>query len=549
MGGRIAGGAWGVMGGVFWWVAAAVVVLLLALVPWAMDRLNAFAHGGFGSFRRSVSVIIPARNEASGIAECVRSFLRDASVCEVVVVDDGSTDGTAEAVLSVADERVRVVAAGEVPGGWAGKMWACSVGAAGARGEVLVFTDADVRLASVSGLAECAGILEERRLGMLSGIPEQMLGSWAERLVVPLILFVLKGYLPFSQMRTGTDPRFAAGCGQFLMFDRASYLAVGGHGAARGSFHEGIVLARAVRAAGFATDLVDLCGVLRCRMYEGFLGVVRGFAKNAHEGLGAPRVRWVMGVLLLGGAVLPWVGLFLRWRHDDGLLWGVAAGLGVWVRLRQVRLHGGSYLGALSHPVGVLLLLGTQWYGLARRKMGRAVTWRGRGPVTAATAAAAVLFSCAPVLASELKAGVKPVKEWRLRDQFAMERHGVFPAQKPVVFVVGDRKSSGQIEPWMRFIAPRVAESAEIIGVADLRGMPHFLEGMVRLGLRSGVPKWPVLMDLDGLIASCLEVSPGVLKIVVLDRAGALVVSREGAFSELVAEEIVGSVRKLEARK
>ncbi len=548
MGGRVARGAEGVMDGGFWWGAAALS-FLLALVPWAMDRLNAFASRGSGSFQKTVSVIIPARNEASGIAECVRSFLRDGSVCEVVVVDDGSTDGTPEAVLDVADERVRVVAAGSVPEGWAGKMWACSVGAAVARGEVLVYTDADVRLASVSGLAECAGILEERRLGMLSGIPEQVLGSWAERLVVPLILFVLKGYLPFSRMRGGTDSRFAAGCGQFLMFDRASYLSVGGHGAARGSFHEGIVLARAMRAAGFSTDLVDLCGVLRCRMYEGFLGVVRGFAKNAHEGLGAPRVRWVMGILLLGGAVLPWLGLILRWRHAEGLLWGVAAGMGIWARLRQVRLHGGSYFGAFFHPLGVLLLLGTQWYGLARRKMGRAVTWRGRGPVTVATAAATVMFSCDPSWGSELKTGTKPLREWRLRDQFAMERHGVFPAQKPVVFVVGDRKSSGQIEPWMRFIAPRVAELAEIIGVADLRGMPHFLEGMVRMGLRSGVPKWPVLMDLEGSIASGLGVSPAVLRIVVLDRSGAVVLSREGAFSESVAEEIVGSVRKLEVRK
>jgi hypothetical protein len=79
--------------------------------------------------------------------------------------------------------------------------------------------------------------------------------------------------------------------------------------------------------------------------------------------------------------------------------------------------------------------------------------------------------------------------------------------------------------------------------------MPHFLEGMVRMGLRSGVPKWPVLMDLDGAIASPLGVSSGVLRIVVLDRLGGLVMSRDGAFSGVVAEEIVGAVKKLEVRK
>lgn len=538
----------GVMGeGIWSWTAW--VVLGLALVPWVMDWVNGFALRGAGKVRGKISVIIPARNEVMGIAECVRSFLRDASVSEVVVVDDGSTDGTGAAALGVGDERVQVISAGVLPEGWAGKMWACWVGATVSRGEILVFTDADVRLVAASGISECAGVLERGRLGMLSGVPEQELGTWAERLVVPLILFVLKGYLPFLAMRSGTDSRFAAGCGQFLMFSRAAYEGVGGHGAARGSFHEGIVLARAVRAAGFGTDLVDLFGVLRCRMYEGFFGVVRGFAKNAHEGLGAPGVRWVMGGLLIGGSVLPWLGLVLRWRCDEGALWGIAAGLGLWVRMRQVRLHGGSYFGALFHPVGVLLLLGTQWYGLARRRMGRAVTWRGRGPVSVATAVATVLMGWGSGESADLKVGVKPLKQWNLRDQFSTEHQGVFPSQKPVIFVVGDRKSSSQIEPWMRYIAPRLGESAAIIGVADLRGMPHLFEGMVRLGLRSGVPKWPVLMDLDGTIAAPLGVSSGVLRIVVLDRFGGLVMLRDGAFSDALAEEIVGAVKRLEVRK
>ena len=118
-----------------------------------------------------------------------------------------------------------------------------------------------------------------------------------------------------------------------------------------------------------------------------------------------------------------------------------------------------------------------------------------------------------------------------------------------MILVVGDRKSSEQIEPWMRFVVPRVGESAAIVGVADPRGMPRFLEGMVRLGLRSGVPRWPVLLDVDGEIASRLGVGSGVLRIVVFDRQGGVSMTRDGAFTESVAEEIVRVVRKLEVLK
>ena len=534
---------------VVWWCIA-LVVLVFAAIPWMMDRMNAMTAVTRGTGEHRVSVIIPARNEAAQIDACVRSFLADDSVLEVVVVDDGSTDGTGMIAASTGDNRVRVVSAGALPDGWAGKMWACAVGARAARGDFLLFTDADVRFLGGAGMGGCVDALMLADAGMVSGVPEQDVCGIAERLVVPLILFVLKGYLPFSRMRAGTDARFAAGCGQFLMFRRDVYDAVGGHSACAASFHEGIRLARVVRRAGFGTDLLDLRGVVRCRMYEGLAGVFSGFAKNAHEGLGAPRVRWIMSAILLCAAVIPWCGLVFRWGRPDAWVWGVAGFLGVWTRWRQVEEHGGSHLGAVLHPVGVVLLLASQWYGLFMRARGRSVMWRGRRPIVSmGVGFVMALVAMRDLAAASEGAGAKHVHDWRLRDQFGEEHHGEFPMRSGVVFVVGDRKSSSQIEPWIRYIGPKVKGRARIVGVANLKGMPGFLEGAVRMGLRSGVPKWPVLLDVEGGLSGRVGVKSGMVRIAVYDRNGRSVLVRDGAFSEAFGKEVVEAVRGMEGER
>ena len=293
-------------------VALAGLGLLFALGPAVLFLRN------LSLFRRPpppagalppVSVLVPARDEERSIAAAVTAVLTSRGVdLEVVVLDDGSTDSTAQVVrgLAAADPRVRLVTAPPLPAGWCGKQHACHVLAGLARHAVLVFVDADVRL-EPEALARAVGWLERSGAGLVSGFPRQETGSLLERLVLPLVHFLLLGFLPFERMRRSRDPAYGAGCGQLMVAHREAYAAAGGHRAIRASLHDGLTLPRAFRRAGFATDIFDASADASCRMYRGAGELWRGLVKNSVEGLGAPTVLPGAAAVLLAGQVLPCV--------------------------------------------------------------------------------------------------------------------------------------------------------------------------------------------------------------------------------------------------
>jgi cellulose synthase/poly-beta-1,6-N-acetylglucosamine synthase-like glycosyltransferase len=332
--------------------------------------------------RRAVSVLIPARDEEANIGEAVEAALASRDVdLEVVVLDDGSTDRTGEIVEARAarDPRLRLIRGMALPPGWNGKQHACQRLGEAASHEVLVFLDADVRLAP-GACARLAEALDGRGLDLVSGFPRQVVGTLAERLVVPQMNVLLLGYLPLPMARVfARAPGFAAGCGQCLMVRKAAWEAVGGHGAVRHTRHDGLMLPRAFRRAGLRTDLVDLTRLAACRMYRSGREVWEGFSKNATEGMAQPVALPVWTVLLLGGHVLP-------------VVLALAAALGaavpvqaLWAFLVLLAARTAVALGCAHppsavalHPVGILRLLAIQWSALRAARRGAAVAWRGR---------------------------------------------------------------------------------------------------------------------------------------------------------------------------
>jgi len=366
--------------------ALASMACVLAEIPALMFLRNLVhyrpAPHPSGDSTPLVSLLIPARNEERSIAAAVEAALASRGVePEVIVLDDHFEDRTAAIVaeISQCDPRVRLLAAPRLPEGWCGKQHACAVLAGAARHPLLAFVDADVRLAP-DGLARLAAFLESSGADLVSGLPHQETSTFLERLILPLIHFILLGFLPLWRMRRSTHPGFAAGCGQLFLTRRGSYTRTGGHAAIRTSLHDGLTLPRAYRRAGLRTDLCDATNLAVCRMYRSGGELWQGLAKNATEGLAHPARILPFTLLLLGGQVMPVVLLAsAAWLPETALLLASSAALLLYLpRLIGMSRFRQSALGALLHPLGVVLLLTIQWHGLLRRLLGRPAAWKGR---------------------------------------------------------------------------------------------------------------------------------------------------------------------------
>jgi cellulose synthase/poly-beta-1,6-N-acetylglucosamine synthase-like glycosyltransferase len=355
----------------------AVGVLVLAAFPLflALWNLTLYRRPQPATGCPSISVLIPARNEERNIAAAVEVVLASEGVTlELIVLDDGSTDRTPEILASIKDRRLRVAPAPALPPGWSGKQHACAALGALAQHDLMVFVDADVRLAP-DALARMAGAMQRRpELGLASGFPRQVVVTWSEQLLLPLIHFLLLGYLPMAQMDRSAAASLGAGCGQLFIARRSAYERAGGHAAIRASLHDGIMLPRAFRAAGLMTGLFDATAFATCRMYQNSAEVWEGLTKNATEGMAKPVALPIWTVILGGGEVLPAILAAL----SPGVVTAVALACGIGLRLVLAWRFRQPVLSAVLHPLGVAALLVVQWAALLRALRGRPSTWRGR---------------------------------------------------------------------------------------------------------------------------------------------------------------------------
>jgi chlorobactene glucosyltransferase len=235
----------------------------------------------------TVSVIIPARNEARNIERCVRTVLASRyPALEVLVVDDHSTDGTAAIArgAAAADARLRVITNGELPNGWFGKQWACATGAREAAGELLLFTDADTEH-SPDLLPRAVDALSRERADLLSVAGRQEMRSFWERLLQPQVFWMLVmrygGTESVNHARRAED---VIANGQFLLMRRSSYESVGGHEAVRDKVAEDLSLAQLLFRRGFRVRLFRANDQLSTHMYASLSELIAGWGKNVFAG-------------------------------------------------------------------------------------------------------------------------------------------------------------------------------------------------------------------------------------------------------------------------
>src|ERR1700735_2130771 len=255
-----------------------------------------------------VSAIIPARNEEESIARAVESVAAQAEVGEVIVVDDQSTDRTAAILAALASSipKLKILNTGDVlPPGWAGKNYAVSIGAAAAKGDWLLFTDADTyHLHGSTRRALCDAVVRDAVL--VSYSPEQEMGSFWERALIPFVYCRLADKFSFARVNDPAKPDAAAN-GQYLLLRRDVYKELGGHTAIAGQILEDVALARRVKSAGYGIYFTAPIGTVRTRMYRSFGAMWEGWTKNLYPLMGGKPA----AVLLEISDVLPWVELSL----------------------------------------------------------------------------------------------------------------------------------------------------------------------------------------------------------------------------------------------
>ncbi len=320
----------------------------------------------------AVAVLIPARDEERNIGDAIHGALASGAA-ETIVLDDGSTDRTGEIVTQTP---ARLLPGAQLPKDWRGKNFASAQLAEATTQPVLIFADADVRLAP-DAAPRLTAFLKTSGAQLASGVPRQITVTFSEQLLIPLIHFLLLGFLPIERMRASRHPAYGTGCGQLFVADAAAYRASGGHAAIRARAHDGLALPKSFRAAGFRTDLFVGTEIATCRMYRNNSEVWRGLMKNVHEGLGAPAVIGPATVILLLGQVVPFALLFSGTRAV--FLLGLTSCLAVLgVRVAASRRFRQPLATVLLHPLAIVALLGLQWTGLLRHLSGRPAHWKGR---------------------------------------------------------------------------------------------------------------------------------------------------------------------------
>ena len=349
-----------------------------------------------------VSVLLPLRNEAARAGPCLASLqgqqgLADA---EILILDDQSTDATQavvqEAVVQEAvvheatgqqaagrrapgsDARISLRAGTTPPEGWLGKPHACHQLASAATGSVLVFIDADVRLAP-HAIAAAVGLLRDHRLDLVSPYPRQIAKTPAERLIQPLLQWSWLTTLSLRVAERSARPSMAAANGQFLVVDAHAYRKAGGHAAIRNDVLDDVALLRRIKAAGGAGGMADGTSLATCRMYESAAELREGYRKSLWSAFGSPAsAAGAMAVLIILYVVPPL-----------GALTGSITGLGGYLSavagryLIARRTQSRTMPDVLAHPVSIAALVAMTASSFRGRRRGD-LTWRGR-PVHAAS--------------------------------------------------------------------------------------------------------------------------------------------------------------------
>jgi glycosyltransferase involved in cell wall biosynthesis len=282
-----------------------LTVVLVNLITWPLLPMK---NTGTEPF---ISLLIPARNEEENIVNLLNDIEQQPyKNIEVIVYNDESTDKTGALVKNFARQSSYTISLIEGKGlheGWLGKNYACDQLAKQAKGDYLLFLDADVKVEE-NLLTHAAGYAQKHKLELLSIFPQQMMFSWGEKLTVPLMNWILVSFLPMRLIQYNKRPSFSAANGQFMLFNAAVYKQHTFHQTFKNHPVEDIAILRRMKELKLKTATLLSSGQIKCRMYQSFWEGVHGFSKNFIQFFGGNSFTLILFLLIISFG--PWAIFF-----------------------------------------------------------------------------------------------------------------------------------------------------------------------------------------------------------------------------------------------
>ena len=329
-----------------------------------------------GRVTPKVAILIPARDEENSISSAVQSALNQELLenFEVVVLDDASTDATAQKLLALTDHRLKVITGeSELPQGWLGKNWACHRLSESVDADFLVFIDSDVTLEPLA-VASAINSLTENQLHLVSPYPRQLAPTFLARVVQPLLQWSWLTTVPLRVTRKSHRASLAVANGQFLVCRADSYFASGGHVGIKSEVLDDIELLRSFYKNGFTGSVIDGSKIATCQMYETNQALISGYSKSLWNAFGGPLGSFFVNLFFLFVYVFPLTGFFT----DHLMLATLGLLSGIVGRLVSAKTSNARMLpDALLHPVSIVafgLLNLVSW----RRHLAGTNTWKSR---------------------------------------------------------------------------------------------------------------------------------------------------------------------------
>lgn len=343
-----------------------------------------------------LSILIPARNEETVIETVTRSACnQDYKNFEVIVVDDKSEDNTAEILNRLHQEfpdRLKVLEGTEKPDSWLGKPWACHTLSEAATGDLYMFIDADTELSKdIAG--KVVAQFNSEDIGMITLWPQQILKTYSENMILPLVYFALLTLLPVQYVHRkprwmptflykSLSPLFAAACGQCIAFRKESYKKIDGHKSVKSEIVEDVALAKAVKRQGIRMRMFSGINSIRCRMYTNEKEIFQGFRKNFLAGFNYNIPFFLfMSLLHLFVFVLPFITLPVSvylGRADWFFFSTAIISVILYQRLVLSIWQKWNPAYALTHPFGVLWFQKLGITALIDYFFKRTITWKKR---------------------------------------------------------------------------------------------------------------------------------------------------------------------------